>query len=184
VAKRKPAKGLKLDLACGQHPTEGFVGVDIWDGAEIVHDLLLFPWPFDDGSVTEVVCNHFVEHIPMREIGGADLLCAFMNELSRVTAPGAKVRIVHPHAHSDRAWWDPTHRRCIPYQTWYYFDPNWLRGNGLDHYPITANFEVITIEGAGVAADVLAKHHEVQAQVADRQWNIIADTVVILQRRP
>lgn len=181
MVKRKP---LKLDLACGQRPTEGFTGVDVWPGADIVHDLLSFPWPFDDRSVSEVVCNHFVEHIPMQMTdGGVDLLCAFMNELWRVMKPGARATIQHPHAHSDRAWWDPTHRRCIPYQTWYYFDANWLKANGLDHYQITADFEVITVEGVGIANDVATRHHEVQAQMTERQWNVIADTKVILQRR-
>lgn len=198
----KPRK-LRLDLACGQHPTEGFIGVDIWPGADMVVDLLDFPWRtriphperpgktlrvenglIADRSVDEVVCNHFVEHIPMRETAdGVDLLIAFMNELWRVLKPGARATITHPHSQSARAWWDPTHRRCIPFQTWAYFDSVWLKANGLDHYPITADFEVITVDGVGIANDVVSRHHEVQAQMMERQWNVVADTKVILERR-
>lgn len=176
-------KKVKLDLACGQHPTAGFTGVDIWDGAEVTHDLLTFPWPWADKAISEVVCNHFVEHIPMTEVGGVDLLCAFMNELHRVLKVGGRATIQHPHLHSDRAFWDPTHRRFIPYMTWYYFDVNWRLGNGLDHYPITADFEIITIEGVGIANDVMTRHYEVQAQLTERSWNVLADTKVVLQRR-
>lgn len=184
MAKRSKKALVKLDLACGQHPTEGYTGVDIWPGAEVVHDLLAFPWPFDDRSVDEVVCNHFVEHIPMRETEeGVDMFIAFMNELCRVLKPNARAFIQYPHSHSDRAFWDPTHRRFIPYQTWYYFDLNWLKANGLDHYPVTCDFEVITIEGMGIANDVMSKHHEVQALMSDRSWNVIADTRVILEKR-
>ena len=71
--------GLKLDLACGARCTPGHEGVDIapCEGAQLgdgsgrhpdvkhVHNLLDFPWPFEDGSVDAIVCKHFVEHIPM-----------------------------------------------------------------------------------------------------------------------
>ena len=35
-----PAITRKLDLACGQTPLDGFEGVDIYDGAPIVCDLM------------------------------------------------------------------------------------------------------------------------------------------------
>ena len=56
----------KLDLACGGAKKEGFTGVDIADieGVDIVHDLNIYPWPFEDGSVEEINCSHYVEHIP------------------------------------------------------------------------------------------------------------------------
>ena len=58
-------KVLKLDLACGQSPLKGFTGVDIWDGAEVVQDLTIYPWPWEDSSVKEIHCSHYVEHIPL-----------------------------------------------------------------------------------------------------------------------
>lgn len=177
-------KKLKLDLACGQRPTDGFTGVDIWAGAEIVHDLLTFPWPFADRSVDEVVCNHFVEHIPMTTTeSGQDLLCAFMDELWRIMRPGARATIQHPHLHSDRAFQDPTHRRFIPWQTWLYFNAEWRKANGLDHYDIACDFEVINIEGMGINPDVAARAHEVQMRMSDQNWNVAADTRVIFERK-
>jgi hypothetical protein len=55
---------VKLDIACGQAKKEGFIGVDIarLPGVDIVHDLEQFPWPFDDNSIEEARCSHYVEH--------------------------------------------------------------------------------------------------------------------------
>lgn len=48
---------LRLDLACGQNPREGFEGVDLWAGATHRVNLLRFPWPWQDGEADEL-------HIP------------------------------------------------------------------------------------------------------------------------
>ena len=177
-------KKLKVDLACGQNLTPGFVGVDVWAGADIVHDLLVFPFPFADRSVDEVVCNHFVEHIPMRETAlGQDLFCAFMDEVWRVMRPGARATFTYPHLHSDRAFQDPTHRRFIPWPTWLYFNAQWRKDNGLDHYQLACDFEIISVEACGIAADVATRHHEVATLMQDRQWNVVADTKVVIERK-
>jgi hypothetical protein len=38
---------MNLDIACGQNKADGWVGIDIAADthADIVHDLLSFPWP-------------------------------------------------------------------------------------------------------------------------------------------
>jgi len=66
---------VKLDLGCGQHPKEGFDGVDLY-ATQAKHrvDLFKFPWPFADESVDEIHCSHFMEHVPAREIEERDLV--------------------------------------------------------------------------------------------------------------
>jgi hypothetical protein len=125
----------RLDLACGQRKREGYFGVDLapTDDADLVHDLMSFPWPFDDDSVEEAYSSHYVEHT--YPVGGPnDGLIAFMNELHRICRPDAKVQIIHPYALSTRAFQDPTHTRFIPETTWYYFSLEWRTEQGLDHY--------------------------------------------------
>ena len=80
---------LKLDLGCGRHKREGFLGVDSSPdcGADVVHDLNVIPWPFEDASVDEVNCSHFLEHLD-----GAERI-VFMNELYRVMKPGGLLSI-------------------------------------------------------------------------------------------
>lgn len=64
-----PSPSLKLDLACGQSPREGFEGVDYFaPNAKHQVDLFKYPWPWADSSVDELQASHFIEHIPDREV--------------------------------------------------------------------------------------------------------------------
>lgn len=132
--------GMKLDIACGQRKRPGFQGVDIASGPEVdfVWDLEKFPWePFADNSVEEVYCSHYIEHTK-------DLI-SFMNEIWRICEHGAKVTFLAPYYSSIRAWQDPTHTRAISEATWMYYQADWRKANGLDHYPIHCNFEVTNL---------------------------------------
>jgi len=126
-------KKLQLDIACGKNRKPGFTGVDIWVGADIVADLEKFPWPFEDNSVDEIFCSHYIEHTP-------DLI-SFANELYRIMKVGTKAEIIAPYYSSIRAWQDPTHLRAISENTYLYFSKEWRTINKLDHYPITADFD-------------------------------------------
>lgn len=57
-------EGLRLHLGCNRHPQEGFINVDIekFDGVDVVADLEKV-WPWDDGSVAEIVTNDLPEHL-------------------------------------------------------------------------------------------------------------------------
>lgn len=186
TARKKKArpKTLKLDLACGQNKQKGFVGVDIMDieGVDIVHDLTQYPWPFEDGSVREVFCSHYVEHTPL-DVNGEDGLIAFMNELHRVCRKGAKVEIIHPFFKSERAFQDPTHRRFITATTWNYFDAAWRELAKLDHYPITTDFEVSAIGWAWADAEIPKRSQEYQQRAATRDWDVVSDLCVRLKKR-
>lgn len=124
---------MKLDLGCGQNKREGFTGVDIWEGADVVCDLFQTPWPFEDDSVDEIWCSHVVEHVP-------DLI-AFLNECHRIMKKGAVMTIHAPYYSSIRCWQDPTHVRAISEVTFAYFNKAWRESQGLGHYPITTDFE-------------------------------------------
>jgi predicted SAM-dependent methyltransferase len=178
---RRKAK-LKLDLGCGQNVTPGFKGVDL-DDADYIVDLFQFPWPFDNNSVTEVVSNHLIEHIPhyRPEYGGVDGFWMFFNELHRICAKNAKVVLTCPYARSDRRDWDPSHTRGIHEMNFWYFNQDWLEQNRLDHYPVTARFEIVTIDGTGVPDDIQNRNLEMQAQARNYYWNVVADLHVELK---
>jgi hypothetical protein len=144
--KRKRAKAkrqrrirlIRLDIACGQRKEPGFVGIDKWDGpgVDIVHDLLEFPWPVKSGSVEQARCSHFFEHVP----GAARF--AFMDELHRVLAPGARCLFLVPYYSSMRAVQDPTHAwPPVCEASFLYFNAQWRKDNGLDHYPVSCDFD-------------------------------------------
>lgn len=190
-------KPLLLDLACGQNKREGYFGVDVVDteAADQVVDLDVFPWPWEDGSVDGIHSSHYVEHTPMYRPDGQDGLIAFMNECHRILrkpvgAPGedgyvegGSMTIIHPYAMSTRAFQDPTHRRFIPETTWYYFNQEWMKANGLDHYPITADFDVVVIQGLGYDQSFQSRSAEAQQFARTHYWHVIADLQVELRAR-
>lgn len=144
---------LKLDLAAGQTPKEGFEGVDIWPQSKHVVDLTRFPWPWQDSSVAEVNCSHFIEHLPMQFVdeygnyvpmgapGAKDLLFKFFEEIQRILVPHGWVTVVVPNAFSNRGFQDPTHRRFIVGETFLYLHKPWREAQKLDHYITTCDFD-------------------------------------------
>lgn len=163
----------KLDLGAGQNCREGFESVDIHEDAEHQVDLFSFPWPFEDESVEEIHCSHFVEHTP-------DLV-AFMNEMWRIMVPGATATIIHPFLKSDRAFQDPTHTRFIPDVTWWYFNEEWRKAQKLDHYPIETDFQVANIQSEWIHP-WNTRSHEAQQFALRHYWNVVTDLVVTLKK--
>lgn len=169
---------MKLDLGCGRRCKEGFTGVDISPecGAEIVHDLSEMPWPFEDDSVEEVNCSHFLEHLD------GDERMAFMDELYRVLKPGGTATITTPYWTWVGAVQDPTHRwPPIAEQSYYYFNREMRERMGVDHYPIRCNFDYSL---TCVAMPHL--HGRSQAEMAHahyHQLNAVTELVATLVKR-
>jgi predicted SAM-dependent methyltransferase len=102
---------MKLNLGCGQNKKAGFVNVDKFPQGkpDLLLDLEVFPWPFQDSEVDEVLLNHTLEHL------GKDVQTFFgiMKELYRVCQNGARIEINVPHPRHDTFLNDPTHVRII-----------------------------------------------------------------------
>jgi len=180
-----PDEKLNLDLAAGQNKREGFKGVDEWPGSDIVWDLFKFPYPFEDNSVDEIHCSHFIEHIPMEyiEVNGRrkDMLFAFVDEVHRILKPGAKATLIFPCATSTRAFQDPTHRRFIPEQTAYYFTKWWRDANKLDHYNAECDFDFVT--GQVINSNWQTRHQDARTFAYQHYWNVVDDLHFILTKK-
>lgn len=102
---------LKLNLGCGHNKKVGYINVDSALACEpdIVCDLEKTPWPWLDGSVSEVVFFHALEHMGEQ----SSVFLAIMQELYRVCAPNAVIHITVPHPRHDNFIGDPTHVRII-----------------------------------------------------------------------
>jgi len=199
---------MKVDLACGDNKHEGFIGIDIVDIPEvdIVHDLSVYPWPLEDNSVDEVVCNHYIEHIPHDDILGdikdilkettsfdefkekllnkkksKDGFIKFLEELHRILKPGGKAKIVAPYATNVRAYGDPTHTRYIHDWSFYYANKEWMDNNKLTHYDIKADFDVKF--SYFIDDELSLKSTEVRQDAFKRDWNSIVDLIVELTKR-
>ena len=102
---------MKLNLGCGQNRLDGYVNADREPAVEpdVVMDMEDCPWPFDTGSVDEVVASHVLEHV------GADpqAFIRIMQELYRVCRGGAIIHVAVPHPRHDSFLGDPTHVRAV-----------------------------------------------------------------------
>lgn len=185
---KKKKKQIKLDIACGQRKREGFTGIDIakCDGVDIVHNLNQFPWPIPDGSVTEAVCSHYIEHIPlaywnpgdvytpeMKSPKSVDALCKFFEEVYRILAPGGKLEIIAPYYNHQRCWQDPTHRRAICDATFFYVSKEWRVANGLDHYGMKCDFAATW--GYGIDGSMDGRSDEFKQFAVRHYTNAVAD---------
>ena len=61
-----PEKIKKLHLGCGTVIKQGWINHDLvpLPGVDVVHDLRVFPWPFENGKFDEVYMKDVLEHLP------------------------------------------------------------------------------------------------------------------------
>ncbi len=106
-----------LDVGCGRDKLPGAIGMDVnpRSGADVIHDIDTFPWPFEDASFDHVRAIDVLEHI--------DNFLKAMEEIHRVAKPDATVEIRMPFMSSCNMATDPTHKRAATHRTFDYFDP-------------------------------------------------------------
>jgi len=98
-----------LDFGCGNKKAKienmTVVGVDNnpASDADIIHDLDVFPYPFQNNEFDEIICSDVFEHLHN--------IPAVLNELFRISKKGALVYVRTPHFSSACAYIDPTHVR-------------------------------------------------------------------------
>lgn len=93
-----------LDIGCGSGKAEGAIGIDIYqyEGVDVVHNIDVTPWPFEDNTFETINAKHIIEHVGS--------IPSFMKEIHRIGKPGATLIIDTPHFSSRDSWADPTHR--------------------------------------------------------------------------
>lgn len=109
---------MKLNVGCGRNILDGWTNIDSCSlpGVDTVADLencRNAPLPFEENSVDEFLLSHVLEHIRQP--------LPLMEELWRVSKPGASMTIRVPHGASDDAWEDPTHVRAYFGNSFGYF---------------------------------------------------------------
>lgn len=187
-----PATLLKLDLGCGPNKiAPDWTGVDAiaFPGVDVVFDLanayaaqgdktLYKPWPWPDGSVAEVHCSHFLEHLmPLQRVH-------FANELYRVMAPGATCRLITPDYASIRAYGDLTHQWPPVVTFWFhYLDADWRKGNAPHNAGYTCDFKIPNVTwGFSLRPDVVARNQEYQIYAMNNYKEVCQDLIATLRR--
>jgi len=106
-----------LDVGCGNRKRPGSIGIDINPNteADIVHNLNIFPYPFDASTFDEIYMDNVLEHL-------YDVL-KVMEEMQRISKPNGLVKIIVPYFRAKWAYIDPTHRHFFTVDSFSYFDP-------------------------------------------------------------
>ena len=102
---------MKLNLGCGSKILKDYINIDKFDfyKPNIIHDLEVFPYPFEDNSVDEILMSHVLEHIGQIP----DTFNCIIKELYRICKNETIINIKVPHARHDDFLADPTHVRPI-----------------------------------------------------------------------
>jgi len=80
-------------------------------GPDVVHDLEVLPYPFEDDSFAEVHAYEVLEHLGC--LGDERSFFAQFSELWRILKPGGFLAATCPSYRSMWAFGDPSHRRVI-----------------------------------------------------------------------
>lgn len=77
----------KLNLGSGNNYLAGFVNIDNNPHlkTDLVYDLNLCPYPFEDGEFDEILADHIIEHL--------DNPLDFLQEIYRISKNNAKITI-------------------------------------------------------------------------------------------
>jgi len=123
-----------VDLGCGDRKIRHSVGVDCvhLSGVDKVHDLNVFPYPFDDDSVDRVVMNNIIEHL--------DDTIAVLGEVYRMLRPGGVCHIEVVYWNHKYTWSDPQHKHAFTELSWEFFT-----GKRKQYYTSYA-FELLSFE--------------------------------------
>ncbi len=120
----------KLNIGCGLDFLPNCINSDrvqIKNRVDVVHDLNVFPWPWESNTFDEVIAKSVLEHL-------VPDLVQTLDEIHRILKPGGLVTLKLPHWRSDIAWQDPTHRWKFSLKSFEQFDPSTLRGELYAHY--------------------------------------------------
>ena len=114
-----------LDIGSGRHRRPNTLCLDKSPlvNPDVLHDLDIYPYPFEDNTFEYIYCHHVIEHI-------ADIV-RFMEEVHRILKPGGNLMIYTPHFSSSNSWTDPTHNHHLGYFSFDYFSDNGDKENDL-----------------------------------------------------
>lgn len=121
----------KLNLGSGEFRKEGYINLDFESAGQpdIIHNLNVFPYPFEPDSFDRVEADHVIEHL--------DSPFDVMREIHRISRHGGTVIIRVPHF--SRGFTHPEHCRGFDVSFPYYFNPSFRGGYQGVVYELTSS---------------------------------------------
>lgn len=127
----------KLDIGCGTSKRKGYIGVDkiAFDCVDVVHDLNILPYPFEDNFADEIILDNVLEHL--------DNPILVIHELHRIGKENCRVTIIVPYFRSFYSVIDPTHKNFFGYFYFFYFDKNHAFSQKYQYFNISFNVQSV-----------------------------------------
>ena len=106
-----------LDLGCGNKRRPDTIGVDYSAryNPDVIHDLNVFPYPFESASIDKIYLDNVLEHL--------DSPLKVIEELFRITKIDGEIVVIVPYFRSRWAAVDMTHKTQFTVDSFAYFDP-------------------------------------------------------------
>jgi ubiquinone/menaquinone biosynthesis C-methylase UbiE len=120
----------RLNIGCGNKIDPGAINLDFSKHrkeVDIVHDLNVLPWPFEDNQFEQISALAVLEHLDI------DLVKS-LNECHRILKPGGTINIKLPLQTGYNAYDDPTHRWFFSLRSLDQFCPETQRGKDYGFY--------------------------------------------------
>jgi predicted SAM-dependent methyltransferase len=142
---------MNLNLGCGNYKLDDFINVDKMSiyNPDILHDLEIFPWPFESDSVDHMVLSHVLEHLGQ----SPKIFIEVMKEIYRIAKHNSLIYVDVPCPKSKYYINDPTHVRPITPALFNIFNKklneHWMSlssPNSLLAIENNINFEILEIE--------------------------------------
>ena len=165
---------LRINLTSNNKKKEGFV--------DCKHNLMEFPWPFEDNSVYEFNCEHYLERIPIQLLDGTYGLTRFMEEVWRCLMDKGTISICGSHYMSQEAYQDPRYFRGISDRTLAYYNQKSILDDS-EKYALKCNFEEIS-KIKIVDPSVESKGEEAKRWAIEHYWNIVREVQFVLRKVP
>lgn len=128
-----PGDAVRVDINPDVNPT-------------IVHDLNIFPWPFEDSRFDIIHAYNILEHLGSQ--GDSNHFFLTFEEIWRILKPNGILRASVPRHNSIWMWGDPGHRRIINEGSLIFLskagvERNRLKGTSMTEYTFKGDFEIM-----------------------------------------
>ncbi len=119
---------MNVNLGCGNMRLTDCINVDFRDteSADTVHDLTVFPWPFEDEQFGNAIASDIIEHILY--------VVPFLDECWRIIKPGGQLFIRTTNFQTEQSYRDPTHLHYFTLKSFDFFDPDTSTGEKYPQY--------------------------------------------------
>jgi ubiquinone/menaquinone biosynthesis C-methylase UbiE len=163
-----------LDVGCGMAKHTGSIGIDWIKGpnVDIVHDLNIFPWPIEDNTFDEIICQDTIQLF--------DNVIKIMEEIHRVGKPGAILKIRTPHFSHPNSFRDPMHKWHFTIDTFDYFTEDFRYPIYTDKKYRMIKKNLSLIEDGGLGLSWQDFHH---ADMKDTTATVFHHIICILKCR-